>query len=283
MSRLEIEPGTTPRAPARRGALLRIVPFGSYAGRPWVLLERSALVYRRGWLIIFSGFFEPLFYLLSFGSGLGKLVGGVTAPNGHPLTYAQYIAPALLASSAMNGAIADSTMNVFFKLKFAKLYDGMLASSLGVLDVALGEIGWAVSRGGLYAIGFVLVMLAMHLVLSPWALLLIPAALGIGFGFAAVGMAVTTYLRSWQDLQLVTLVTLPMFLFSGTFYGLSAYPPWLRFVVECLPLNHAVVLMRSLAVGDIHVGLLWHLGYFVVMAILGLRLTARRLGILLLT
>jgi len=283
MSRLEIEPGTTPRAPARRGALLRIVPFGSYAGRPWVLLERSALVYRRGWLIIFSGFFEPLFYLLSFGSGLGKLVGGVTAPNGHPLTYAQYIAPALLASSAMNGAIADSTMNVFFKLKFAKLYDSMLASSLGVLDVALGEIGWAVSRGALYAIGFVLVMLAMHLVLSPWALLLIPAALGIGFGFAAVGMAVTTYLRSWQDLQLVTLVTLPMFLFSGTFYGLSAYPPWLRFVVECLPLNHAVVLMRSLAVGDIHVGLLWHLGYFVVMAILGLRLTARRLGILLLT
>ena len=283
MSRLDIAPATEPRSDRRSGVLLRIVPVGSYAGRPWVLLERSALVYRRGWMIIFSGFFEPLFYLLSFGTGLGALVGGVSAPNGHPLTYAQYIAPALLASSAMNGAIADSTMNVFFKLKFAKLYDGMLASSLGVLDVALGEIGWAVSRGGLYAIGFVLVMLAMHLVLSPWALLLIPAALGIGFGFAAVGMAVTTYLRSWQDLQLVTLVTLPMFLFSGTFYGLSAYPLWLRFLVECLPLNHAVVLMRSIAVGDIHVGLLWHLGYFVVMAILGLRLTARRLGTLLLT
>jgi lipooligosaccharide transport system permease protein len=263
--------------------LLRIVPAGSYAGRPWVLLERSSLVYRRSWMIIFSGFFEPLFYLLSFGSGLGALVGGVTAPNGHPLTYAQYIAPALLASSAMNGAIADSTMNVFFKLKFAKLYDGMLASSLGVLDVALGEIGWAVSRGALYALGFVLVMLVMHLVLSAWALLLIPAALVVGFGFAAVGMAVTTYLRSWQDLQLITLITLPMFLFSGTFYGLSAYPLWLRFLVECLPLNHAVLLMRSLAVGDIHAGLLWHLGYFVVMAVIGLRIATRRLGALLLT
>ena len=285
MSRLDTPPipGTDARGYIRRSVLLRIVPAGSYAGRPWVLMERSVMVYRRGWLIIFSGFFEPLFYLLSFGAGLGALVGGVHAPNGHPLTYAQYIAPALLASSAMNGAVADSTMNVFYKLKFAKLYDGMLASSLGVLDVALGEIGWAVSRGGLYAVGFVLVMLAMHLVLSAWALLLIPAALVVAFGFAAIGMAVTTYLRSWQDLQLVTLSTLPMFLFSGTFYGLSAYPLWLRFLVECLPLNHAVILMRSLAVGDIHAGLLWHLGYFVVMAAIGLRIATRRLGTLLLT
>jgi lipooligosaccharide transport system permease protein len=285
MSRLDAPPADAldSRGYVRRSVLLRMVPAGTYAGRPWVLLERSSLVYRRSWMIIFSGFFEPLFYLLSFGSGLGALVGGVTAPNGHPLSYAQYIAPALLASSAMNGAIADSTMNVFFKLKFAKLYDSMLASSLGVLDVALGEIGWAVTRGGLYALGFVLVMLVMHLVLSAWALLLIPAALLVGFGFAAVGMAVTTYLRSWQDLQLITLVTLPMFLFSGTFYGLSAYPLWLRFLVECLPLNHAVLLMRSLAVGDIHAGLLWHLGYFVVMAVVGLRIATRRLGALLLT
>jgi len=267
----------------RHGVLLRMLPPGLYAGRPWVLLERSAMVYRRSWMVIFSGFFEPLFYLLSFGTGLSKLVGGVTAPNGHPLTYAEYIAPALLASSAMNGAIADSTMNVFFKLKFAKLYDGMLASSLGVLDVALGEISWAVLRGGLYAIGFVLIMLVMGLVHSAWALLLVPAALVVGFGFAAVGMAVTTYLRSWQDLHVVMMATLPMFLFSGTFYGLSAYPAWLRIIVECLPLNHAVIVMRSLAVGDLNVGLLWHLLYFVVMSAFGLWFTARRLGALLLT
>jgi len=276
---------TTPSMLQRpsRGVLLRILPPGLYAGRPNVLLERSMLVYRRSWMIIVSGFVEPLFYLLSFGSGLGALVGGVHAPNGHPLTYAEYIAPALLASSAMNGAIADSTMNVFFKLKFAKLYDGMLATSLGVVDVALGEIGWAVVRSGLYAVGFVIVMLAMGLVLSPWALLLIPAALLVGFGFAAIGMALTTYLRSWQDLQVITLFTLPMFLFSGTFYGLGAYPAWLRFLVQCLPLNHAVVAMRSLAVGDLNLGLLWHLSYFVLMAALGLWASTKRLGKLLLT
>ena len=268
--------------PRTGGVLLRMLPPGMYAGRYWASLERSMLVYRRSWLVVLSGFFEPLFYLLSFGTGLGTLVGNVYAPNGHPLTYAEYIAPALLASSAMNGAIADSTMNVFFKLKFAKLYDCMLATSMGVMDVALGEIMWAVIRGGLYAAGFVVVMFVLGLVISPWVLLLIPAALVVGFGFAAIGMAVTTYLRSWQDLQVVTLFTLPMFLFSGTFYGVSTYPLWLRIVVECLPLNHAVIVMRSLAVGDLHWMLAVHLLYFVAMAAVGLVLTTRRLGTLLL-
>jgi len=285
MTRLGLDTGPAAtqagQPPARRSLMLRMLPPNVYAGRAWVLMERSALVYRRAWLIIVSGFFEPLFYLLSFGAGLGSLVGGVTGPHGQPLTYAQYIAPALLASSAMNGAIADSTMNVFFKLKFAKLYDGMLATSLGAMDVALGEISWALTRGGLYSVAFVLVMLAMRLVLSPWALLLVPAALLIGFGFAAVGMAATTFLRSWQDLEVVTLFTLPMFLFSGTFYSLNAYPFWLRVVVECLPLHHGVVIMRALAYGDISAGLIPHLCYFAAMAVCGLWLTTRRLGALL--
>jgi lipooligosaccharide transport system permease protein len=280
MTRLDTAPTTDP---PRTGVLLRMLPIGLYAGRPWVVLERAVRVYRGSWLVIVSGFFEPLFYLLSFGTGLGGLVGGVAGPNGHPLTYAQYIAPALLATSAMNGAITDSMMNVFSKLKFAKLYDSMLASSLGVLDVALGEMGWAMLRGGLYAVGFVLLMLVMGLLVSAWAVLLVPAALLVGFGFAAAGMAITTYLRSWQDLQIVTLVIMPMFLFSGTFYGLSTYPAWLRVLVECLPLTQAVSAMRSLAVGDIHAGLLWHLAYFLVMAVIGLRITARRLSGLLLT
>ncbi|MEO7260719.1 MAG: ABC transporter, partial [Jatrophihabitantaceae bacterium] len=123
MSRIELAEVSSAQAgyPPRRGLLLRMLPANVYAGRASVLMERSALVYRRAWLIIVSGFFEPLFYLLSFGAGLGALVGGVSGPHGQPLTYAQFIAPALLASSAMNGALADSMMNVFFKLKFAKL------------------------------------------------------------------------------------------------------------------------------------------------------------------
>ena len=283
MSRVELaEP--LPAAdgyPPRRGLLLRVLPPGVYAGRASVLLERSARVYRRSWLIIISGFFEPLFYLLSFGAGLGALVGGVSGPHGQPLTYAQFIAPALLAASAMNGALADSMMNVFFKLKYAKLYDGMLATSLGPMDVALGEIGWALTRGGMYSVAFVVVMLAMGLILSPWALLLVPAALLIAFGFAALGMAVTTYVRNWQDIEVVNLMILPMFLSSGTFYGLTAYPGWLQFVVKCLPLHHGVAMVRALSYGDISAGLLLHVCYFLVLAVAGLWVTTRRLGILL--
>ena len=148
---------------------LRIIPPGMYARRSHVVLLRAFRVYRASWLLILTGFFEPLFYLFSFGTGLKGLVGTVIGPGGHPISYAAFIAPALLAASAMNGAIYDSTMNVFFKLKYAKLYDSMLATSLGPLDVALGEIAWALLRGGLYAAGFIVVMLALGLMASPWA------------------------------------------------------------------------------------------------------------------
>ncbi|MDQ1744924.1 MAG: lipooligosaccharide transport system permease protein [Pseudonocardiales bacterium] len=286
MSRLELAGPPAPLGagyPPRRGLLLRILPPSVYAGRATVLMERSARVYRRAWLIIVSGFFEPLFYLLSFGTGLGTLVGGVSGPHGQALTYAQYIAPALLASSAMNGALNDSMMNVFFKLKYAKLYDGMLATSLAPMDIALGEMSWALTRGGMYTVAFVLVMLAMGLILSPWALLLVPAALLIAFGFAALGMGVTTYVRNWQDIEVVTLFILPMFLFSGTFYSLDRYPGWLRLVVQCLPLHHGVAVMRALTYGDISAGLALHLLYFVAMIAIGLWVTTRRLATLLMT
>jgi lipooligosaccharide transport system permease protein len=261
---------------------LRIVPPGRYARRSHIVLERAFRVYSKSWLLILTGFFEPLFYLFSLGNGLKSLVGTVTGPGGQPITYAAYIAPALLAASAMNGAIYDSTMNVFFKLKYAKLYDAMLATSLGPLDVAIGEIGWALIRGGLYSAGFLLVMLVLGLTASVWAVLLLPAALLVAFGFAAVGMAVTSFMKSFQDLETVQLIVLPMFLFSGTFYSLSVYPTWLRVVVECLPLNHAIELMRGLNAGVFDLSMIGHVAYFAAMAIVGVVVTARRLDRLLL-
>jgi lipooligosaccharide transport system permease protein len=268
----------TPRA----AAAFRILPPGMYSRSGHVVLERAFRVYRRGWLIIFSGFFEPLFYLFALGTGLGGLVGHVIGPGGHELTYREFIAPALLASSAMNGAVYDSTMNVFFKLKHARLYEAMLATSMGPLDVAIGEIAWALIRGGLYSAGFLIVMAVMGLTASVWAVLLLPAALLIAFGFAAVGMAATSFMRSWQDLGLVQLAVLPLFLFSGTFYSLDVYPRWLRIVVECLPLQHGIALLRDLNSGVLGWSLLGHGAYFAVMAVGGLLVTARRLDILLL-
>jgi lipooligosaccharide transport system permease protein len=266
----------------RASTPLRLLPPGLYSRRSHVVLERSFRVYRRSWLVIFSGFFEPLFYLFALGTGLHQLVGKVVGPGGHVISYTAYIAPALLASSAMNGAIFDATTNVYFKLKYAKLYDAMLATPLGPLDIAIGEISWALIRGGLYSAGFLVVMAVMGLTASAWAVLLLPAALLIAFGFAAVGMACTSFMTSIQGLELVELATLPLFLFSGTFYSLSVYPAWLRIVVECLPLQHGIALLRDLNAGAIDWSLAGHAAYFVAMAAVGLVVTARRLDILLL-
>jgi lipooligosaccharide transport system permease protein len=268
--------------PGRTGLLLRVVPPALYVGSAKILVQRAMLTNRRAWLAILSGFFEPVFYLLALGVGFGKLVSQVTGPGGVPISYTAFVAPALLASSAMNGAVFDSTFNIFHKLKYVKLYDSILATPLGPVDVALGEISWALVRGALYSAGFLVVMAVLGLITTPWGLLAFPAALLIALAFAATGMAATTFMRSWQDFDLVNLAILPMFFFSTTFYPLTVYPKWLQVVVQCFPLYHGVALMRSLTTGFVGLGVLGHLLYFVVMASIGGFFAGRRLRILLL-
>lgn len=200
-----------------------------YSGRSRAVLQRSYLAFRSSaWIVVLTGFLEPVLYLFSFGYGVGKLIGDIQIAPNHFVSYAAFIAPALLATSAMNGAIYDATWNVFFKMKFDRVYQGMLATSLGPLDVALGEIGWALLRGVVYSIAFMSIVGGLGLITTPWALLAIPAASLIAFGFAAVGMAVTTYLKSFEQMNIINVVLLPMFLFSGSFYPLRFIPDGCR-------------------------------------------------------
>ncbi len=254
------------------------VGAGMYSGRSRVVLERGFYALKSStWMVVLSGFVEPVFYLLAFGYGIGQFIDGTTDGAGNPITYAQFIAPALLATSAMNGAIYDSTWNVFFKMHFGKLYNSMLSTSLGTLDVALGEIGWALLRGLAYAIGFMAVVTPMGLVTSGWGILAIPASVLIAFGFASVGMGVTSYLKSHQQMQWIQLVMLPMFLFSGTFFPLSVYPEPIQWLIQALPLWQAIELIRGLTLGVMNMAMLGHVLYFVVMIIAGLYFTTRRL------
>ncbi|GAA1048057.1 ABC transporter permease [Arthrobacter russicus] len=261
------------RVANRRGS------FGAlYSGNARSVIARGLLATRStNWLVMLSGFVEPVLYLLSMGVGLGSLVGAVTGPGGQQISYAAYIAPALLATSAMNGAVYDSTWNVFFKMNFAKLYQGMLYTSLGPLDVALGEIFLALLRGFVYATGFTIVMAAMGLVTSPLALLMVPASVFIAFGFASFGMGITSFIKSFQGMDWINFVMLPMFLFSATFYPLSVYPEAVQWIIQALPLWHGVELLRELGAGVIGWGTAGHLLYYVVMTVLGLILTTSRL------
>lgn len=249
-----------------------------WAGNPGAVVQRGLIAARSSsWAVVLSGFFEPVFYLASMGIGLGALVGDVQTTAGLEVSYAQFIAPALLAVSAMNGAIYDSTWNVFFKMNHAKLYEGMLSTSLGPLDVALGEILYALLRGLVYASGFMIIMQLFGLNLAWTAILALPAVVLIAFGFASIGMAVTSYMKVFQQMEWINFVLLPMFLFSATFYPITVYPPAIQAIVQALPLWHGVELIRGLTTGSLDSAMLLHVLYFVVMIGIGLVFTTKRL------
>jgi lipooligosaccharide transport system permease protein len=254
----------------------------SAAVSSWQLVYRNYLAYRRAWVIFVSGFVEPVLYLFSIGVGVGRLIDGFEF-NGQSIAYAAFVAPGMLAASAMNGAVLDSTYNIFFKLRFQKLYDSVLATPLKPGDVARGEVTWCLLRGGTYSAGFLVVMAAMGLVGSWWALLAVPATLLIGFAFAGAGMALTTFMRSWQDFEYVQLAIMPMFLFSATFFPITAFDGALRWLVEITPLYRGVLLCRELTTGALSYGSLLSVVYLVAMGVIGLVVVNRRLGKLLLS
>jgi lipooligosaccharide transport system permease protein len=246
-----------------------------------LIVERNVMVYRRTWMILFSGFFEPLFYLFFFVYPLQEFRDITVTVGGQAIEYAAFVAPALLASSAMNGAFYDAT-NVFWKLRYGKVYESILATPVGPKDVATGEVLWAVVRAMLYSAAYLVVIVALGLVDSWWAVLALPACFVIGFGFAGAGIAAVTWMRSWQDFEIVQLIMLPMFLFSATFYPISIYPEAIEWIVRCLPLYHGIELVRALTTGTVGAFQLVNVAYLATMGVVGMFVASRRIDKLLL-
>jgi lipooligosaccharide transport system permease protein len=240
------------------------------------VIERDVLAYRRQWVIFLTGFAEPLLYLLSIGVGVGHLVVTVQT-GGQTVDYDAFVAPGLLAAAAMNGAVFDTTFNFFFKYKYARSFDAMLATPLGTTDVAVGELSWALLRGSIYAAAFLVTMAAFGLVESPWAVFGLPAAMLIGFGFAGLGMAATTWMRSFVDFDYVNAAIIVLFLFSATFFPLSRYPTALQWAVQATPLYQGVALERALTLGQVDWTLLLHAAYLAAMGVVGVRIAGTRL------
>jgi lipooligosaccharide transport system permease protein len=242
-------------------------PFGTAWSRLWRsrrMAQRNILVYRHQWIIILSGVFEPLFYLLGIGLGIGAIVRDVALADGTVIPYAAYVAPALMATAAMNGAVFETIFNVFFKLNYAKTYDGVLATPMGITEIALGELIWALLRAVLYAVAMFVVMVPMGLVLSPLGIFTIPAALLVAATFAAAGLAGTSYLRTVNDFDIpMGLVVMPMFLFSGTFFPITIFPEPIQVVIQLTPLYHGINLIRGLSTGLFDAGDLLSVAYLV--------------------
>jgi lipooligosaccharide transport system permease protein len=242
----------------------------------------AAMRHSAYWWVIFSGFFEPLLYLLSIGIGVGKLVGDFRLANGTVVSYAQFVAPAMLAASAMNGAMAETTMNFFAKMKFMKLYDAVLATPVTPMQIALGELLWALIRGAMYSVAFLAIMCAMRLTTVGWALAAFPATVVVGFGFGGLGLAAATFVRSWLDFDYINVALFGLFLFSGTFAPASGFPPVMRVLVEVTPLYHGVELVRGFTTGSPQWSMLGHAAYLLALAAVGLWIANRRMGRLLL-
>jgi lipooligosaccharide transport system permease protein len=258
------------------GAVTAVVALAG-SRRTLRVVERNSRVYLRAWPVFLSGVVEPFFYLFSIGIGVGALVGQVPGPNG-PIEYDQFVAPGMMAVAAMNGCVFDTTFNFFFKYKYAKTYDGMLATPLGTEDIVRGELTWALLRGVLHSGVFLATMWAMGLTPSGWGVLAVPGAALVGFGFAGAGLGLTTFMRSWLDFDYVQLAILPMFLFSATFFPLSEYPDGLAWVVRLTPLYQGVAIERALVLGDPSPILVVHAAYLVAMGWAGHRVASRRLG-----
>lgn len=255
--------------------------IGTPAERSRRVLGRNLRVARSYRLAILSGFVEPVLMLLSLGMGVGEMVGTLPGPGGRAVAYDQFVAPAMLVNAAMSGALLDTTFNFFVKFKYSKAYDAMLATPLDAHDVARGEVLYTLLRSALFAAGFLVVMAGFGLTPSPWAVLGLPAAVLVAFAFAGAGLGATTYMRSYLDFDKVGMALVPLFLFSATFFPLSRYPSGLATVVRWTPLYQGVELARSVTLGDLHPGLLWHVAYLAGMGWLGTQVAARRIAKLL--
>ena len=247
------------------------------ARRPCALVTRNFSVQVRAVPYVWvSGLLEPIFYLLSIGIGIGHLVGKVAGPGGALVPYAAFVAPGLLATSAMNGAIYECTTNIFAKLHWAKLYDAVVATPLGPTDIAVAEVGFATFRCFVYASVFLATMAALGDVRSWWAIMCLPSATLVGAAFASAGFAASCFMRSWTDFDKVQMVVMPLFLFSATFYPLSELPRWLQLVVEAMPLYPGVALCRQFSLGHPSASAFGYIIYLGALALLAGEVSRRR-------
>jgi lipooligosaccharide transport system permease protein len=248
--------------------------------RAAAVTERNIVTLRGSgsyWWLVISGVAEPLFYLLAIGWGVGALVGEMTLPDGRVVPYLTYLAPALVAASAMNGAIAEATFNFFARMKFSKLYDSVLNSPVTPVELAFGELAWATIRGTIYIGSFLVVMVAMDVTTPVRALVALPAGVLVGFAFSALGIALATILRTWQDFDYIGMIQFGLFLFSGTFVPVATFPVPLQVVVQVTPLYHGVELLRAITTGAVTWASAWHVLYLIAVTMVGIAIAGQRL------
>jgi lipooligosaccharide transport system permease protein len=224
---------------------------------------------------------EPILSLVAIGYGLGRFVD-VSASGQAGVTYAQFLAPGILASAAMNAASFEATFGSFTRMTEQKTYDAILATPIGIREVVAGDALWAASKATLAGTAVLIVAAAAGLVTSFWAVLLPALALLVGLVFATMGLVVASWARAYDFFTYYfTLVISVMYFLSGIFFPIASLPGWAQAVAWCLPLTHAVALSRACVTGAIDATALVHvavlIGVLVGAYLLAVRWVGRRL------
>jgi len=234
-------------------------------------------VYRRIWRSsIWSSILGPVCYLGAMGFGLGSLVNrhGTAALGGVP--YLAFLAPAIMATSAMTTGLDESTFPVLGSIKWNKIYIGAQASPLRPPDIFRGHLLFMAMRIALNVSIFTVVMVAFGAPRSWWVVLAWPSAVLLGLAFAAPIAAWAITVKNEMSFAYVfRFGMIPLMLFSGTFFPLSQLPGWLQPVAQALPLWHGVTLCRAFSLGHVSAGLIWHAAYLIVLIVAGTLAGAR--------
>ena len=219
------------------------VAWGGF--RVW---QRNRDAFLRSWSVEVGGIaIEPFIMLIAVGFGLGSYIQGIG-----DLTYAEFVAPGIVASYAMFHATLDSTYGAYVRMETHHIYEGILFTPLGPEDIVVGEVIWSATRAVLSST-WVLVAAAMFGLLgSPWAVLAIPAAYLTGMVIASIGLVVTATATSIGAMNnFFTLFILPMFWVSGVFFPLERLPEAVRTASWALPLTPSAALIRGLVAGEL--------------------------------
>jgi lipooligosaccharide transport system permease protein len=241
------------------------------------MVQRNALVYQHVWRgSVFSSFLQPTLFLLAMGLGLGAMVdaGGAALPDG--ASYAEFLAPGLLAASAMQVAGFESTYPVLGKMMWFRNYEAITATPMRVSDLVVGELAWIALRLTTIATAFVLVMTAFGIPRSPLVILAIPAAVLTGLAFAAPIMAYAATLKHSNPFNvLFRFVITPLFLFSGVFFPISRLPEPFARAAWFTPLFHGVQLARGLALDAVPPAWPMHIAFLAAFVAAGIVMAQR--------
>jgi lipooligosaccharide transport system permease protein len=241
--------------------------------------RRNLVTFMKTWRVNFiPPFLEPVLYLLALGLGVGSFIESIDG-----ISYARFIAPALVSISTMNASFFECTYSSYVRMYYQKTFDAIIATPLSIEEVIAGELVWGATRSIIYATLMLPVLVFFDVVDLPTSFLIIPFAFLTGLLFAGIAMCFTAITPSIEALNYPSFLFItPMFLFSGTFFPLTLLPEAVQYAAYALlPLTHIVIINRSFTLGTfdpaILLSLLWILIATSVFVVVSIHLMKKRL------